>query len=413
MNTQERSGDDGYCASHLLIEWAIIYSQGSGGVLRVLQFGRYNFDEHKGGVQFYADSLTKELRRSIEVDLLVSSLGRKTKIEKSERGWRVSVASFGILQSVPLSPMMLFWALKLCRERKYDIIHLNFPDPLSLLVAYFLPKGTPLVVTWHSDVIRQKKFIPIYMKFLKPIMDRVTRVIVATPYHFRSCPQLILQKDADQKTVVIPFGIDPRQWELSSETQVLSKKIKEKHAGKFLLFTFGRHVPYKGYIYLLEALKGTENVHLILGGEGPLTEEYKEFLSENGLQDKVTFCGLIPQKEVPAYLDACDLFCFPSIDKTEAFGYTQVEAMMRGKPILSAFLDNGVNYVSIHGETGLTVPPRDPEALRNAIKELQRDPQKLKTFGIAAQKRALSEFTESVMAERTLEFYRRLLGSKA
>ncbi len=377
--------------------------------MRILQFGRYNFDELKGGVQFYAHSLTEELRKTIEVDLLVSSLESQTKIEKQSRGWRISVGSWGLLQSVPLSPGMIFWALKLCRTRHYDLIHLNFPDPLSLLVAFFLPKKIPLVVTWHADVIRQRKFVPIYMIFLKKIMKRVVKVIVATPYHMKSCPQLMVQENAEAKTVVIPFGIDHEIWKLTPENEKKAQILRQKYSDQLLLFSFGRHVTYKGYIYLLEALAKTENVHLILGGEGPLTGEFKAFLQAKDLESKVTFCGLIPQAEIPVFLAACDLFCFPSIDKTEAFGYTQVEAMISGRPILSTFLNNGVNYVSMDGKTGTVVEPKNPDQLRQAILDFQKHPEKLRQYGQNARERAFTEFTAQKMAERTVALYREVI----
>ncbi len=380
--------------------------------MRVLQFGRFDFKEHKGGVQFYADSLTHELRKEIEVDLLVSAIKPKTRFEKAARGWMVAVASWGVWFSVPFSPTLPFWALWLCWTRKYDLIHLNFPDPLAMLAAFFLPRKIPVVVTWHSDVIRQKIFLPFYLPVLKLFMKRVARVIVATPYHLPSCPQLQMQDQIEKKIEVIPFGIDPKLWQIDDEIKKRAEQVRQQYVGRFLLFSFGRHVPYKGFIYLLEAMKDLPQAVLLLGGEGPLTHEFQKFIEDNKLQSRVSLIGLLSMSQLKMYLKACDLFCFPSIDRTEAFGYTQVEAMLCGKPVLSTNLGNGVNYVNLDQVTGRVVEPLSPQQLKEAILSLQQQPAQLQKYADAAHQRAMKEFNVLVMGARTLQFFRDLVAAK-
>ncbi|MEZ0393232.1 MAG: glycosyltransferase [Pseudobdellovibrionaceae bacterium] len=375
--------------------------------LRILQLGRFDFSEEKGGVQFYAESLFQFSPKEVVIDQLVSARGPKTKVQALGNRLKVSVATYGTWLSVPFSPLIFFWVWRLVWSRNYDLIHLNFPDPLGMLATWFLPKKIPRVVTWHSDVIRQKKALRWYMPMVQAYMQKVSKILVATPMHLSSCPQLKSLK-MDPKIQVIEFGLDPSKWDLSPANQASVQALRRQYPQKLLLFTFGRHVYYKGYEYLIESLKDLKNVHLWLGGSGPLTEALKDQAEKQNVNDKITFLGKIPDEDIPIFLHACDIFCFPSVDTSEAFGYAQLEAMMCGKPVISGDLKNGVNYVNINGETGLAVPPRDAKALAAAIQKLQADPELRDKLGKSAKVRANELFTVQRMVEKTLKAFEKL-----
>jgi glycosyltransferase involved in cell wall biosynthesis len=375
--------------------------------MRILQFGRYDFSELQGGVQFYADSLSAELRKSIVVDQLVSSIHPQTKVKLQPNGVKIAVASYGILASVPLSPAMIYWGWRLIFKNKYDLIHLNFPDPLAMFVAWFLPKKIPIVVTWHSDVIRQKWALKVYLPLLKRFMKRVSKIFVATPYHLGSCPQLADLK-MDSLVEVVPFGIDPEKWKESEEIQGEAKKLRDQFPQKFLLLAVGRHVYYKGFEFLLKALESLPNCHLLLAGTGPLTNKYKSQLKEAKIEDRVSFVGLVSEEKLSVLYHACDVFCFPSVDKTEAYGYAQLEAMMCGRAVISTRLNNGVNYLNMDSQTGFVVPIKDSQSIEEAINKLVSNRDLLKEFSENAKKRAMGEFTIQKMGERMLAQFRKL-----
>jgi rhamnosyl/mannosyltransferase len=242
--------------------------------MRVLQFGRYDFEQTKGGVQFYAELIAKYIGPDVEMDQLVSGAGPQTQIKQTPRGMKVAVASFGLFASVPISPTFFYWAWKLLRTRNYQILHLNFPDPLSLLTVLLLAPKQPIVVTWHADIVRQKRLVKFYQPLVKFFMRRVSRVLVATPRHLESCPQL-QETDVESRLTVTPFGIEEKRFELTPERRRKVDELRAKNKGRFLLFAMGRHVYYKGFEYLIEAMKELPNCHLILGGSGPLTEDLK------------------------------------------------------------------------------------------------------------------------------------------
>ncbi len=112
---------------------------------------------------------------------------------------------------------------------------------------------------------------------------------------------------------------------------------------------------------------------------------------------------------VVPYYHAADLFVLPSVARSEAFGIVQIEAMAAGLPVVNTRLDSGVPYVSLHQETGLTVPPGDSTALAGAINRLLDDPALRETFGRAGARRAQEQFSLASMQSKTLQLYHSLV----
>ena len=105
------------------------------------------------------------------------------------------------------------------------------------------------------------------------------------------------------------------------------------------------------------------------------------------------------------------MFVLPSVERSEAFGIVQLEAMACGKPVVNTRVASAVPHVSIDGITGLTVVPRDPAALASALNALLDDPARRAALGEAARRRAREEFSVELMAARTLEAYREVLAA--
>lgn len=189
------------------------------------------------------------------------------------------------------------------------------------------------------------------------------------------------------------------------------REIRQLAGGKLLVYALGRHVYYKGFDVLIRAMRTVDGV-LILGGDGLLRESLQAQAEQLGVAGKVLFQGRIPEDQLAAYFHACDVFCLPSVEQSEAFGLVQAEAMACGKPVVNTWLHNGVNEVSRDGETGLTVPVRDPVALAAALTRLAREPELRETLGRNAALRARSEYSMAGMTSAHLALYRELLSTR-
>ena len=130
-----------------------------------------------------------------------------------------------------------------------------------------------------------------------------------------------------------------------------------------------------------------------------------------GLFERVTILSGVA--DVVPYYHAADVFVLPSINRSEAFGMVQIEAMACGKPVVNTELDSGVPFVSRHDETGLTVPPGDSDALARAIGTLLRNPEMRARMGAAARLRVYAEFNVELMARKTLDIYEAVMNGPA
>jgi rhamnosyl/mannosyltransferase len=188
------------------------------------------------------------------------------------------------------------------------------------------------------------------------------------------------------------------------------RELRERF-GPRVVFFVGRHVYYKGIDHLIRAMKGVD-AHLVLGSDGPLTPELGRLTRSLGLSSRVTFAGRIADEDLPCFYHASDIFCLPSVARSEAFGIVQLEAMACGVPVVSTRLTTGVVYVNQDGVTGVTVPPADSAALTGALNRLLGDKALRRKLGRQGRERVHREFTHDINARRTLELYAEVLSRK-
>ncbi|MBP5242939.1 MAG: glycosyltransferase, partial [Clostridia bacterium] len=171
-----------------------------------------------------------------------------------------------------------------------------------------------------------------------------------------------------------------------------AEEIKAENADKIICYAMGRHVPYKGIEYLVRASKLLDDKFSVyIGGQGPLTESLKELAQGD---DKVHFLGRVSDEEATAYMLACDIFCFPSITKNEAFGIALAEAMYFSNPAVTFTIDgSGVYYVSLDGVTGIEAENGNVEKYAQALQTLAKDESLRQKYGEAAKQRVLDNFT--------------------
>ena len=384
--------------------------------LRVLQFGRFNNAEQNGGIERHMQLLCTGLSDlDVDVTYLVagdSLRSKASKVNTPTSSYRmVEAATIGTYFSTAASPMQVLKAIMLHRKQAFDVVHLHFPNPLAHFASWVLPKKIKRVITWHSDIVRQKRLLSLYLPFLRRVTLRADAVIAATLAHFTSSTQIPSSLPAIKRHV-IPYGRDFSDLTLTSSTEAIctSLKTKAKSASKSgrIIFALGRHVYYKGFDVLIEAMQHVD-AQLLLGGDGSLKTELQKQAQQLGITDKVRFTGSIPESELAAYFHACDAFCLPSVAQSEAFGLVQLEAMACGKPVVCTQLNNGVNVVNQAGVTGLTVPVRDPIALAKALNTLLQDEALRFKLGNQAKTHAINGYSLSAMSAAHLALYQTLL----
>jgi rhamnosyl/mannosyltransferase len=373
--------------------------------VNVLHLGK--FDGDVGGIERYLRALLGGLPEDIVPINLVANDVARTDEHRQYRYLTVRAASHGIVASVAVAPSIPLLARRLHRQHRFDIVHLHFPDPLGQLTAMSLPRSVKRVISWHSDIIKQRTALAVYRPLLDAFVRDADAIIGATPQHFSSSQQMAPGKPG-QLREVIPYGFDPSALGWSDAARATRARLAQERGGRPRIFTVGRHVYYKGFDVLIRALRAVD-AELWIGGRGPLTESLRRAAQEAGVADRVRFVGFIPDAELIAYYDACDVFCMPSTERAEQFGLVQLEAMHSGKPVVATRLGTGVEYVTLDEVTGLLVEPGNEPALAQALNRLLGDPALRGRLGEAGRRRVAEEFSVRQMVDKTVALYRRLV----
>ena len=381
-------------------EKSAVIQLGAKPPLKVLQVYKDYYPPVVGGVEGHINLLANGLKdRGIKVGVLVSNTQAKLEIENID-GIRVTkVPQLGRFASAPLNASLSTWVRRLGREA--DVIHFHFPNPTGEIASLLAGLNSKIVVTYHSDIIRQAKLVKLYAPFLRRFLKSSDAIIATSPAYLQSSEVLRQFRD---KCRVIPFGIDLNRFLLNTERSGQVAEIRRSYGGPIVLF-IGRFRYYKGLYFLLEAMKGVKG-NLLLIGIGPMERELKERVAvDDDLRKKVFFLGELSDEDVVIHLQACDVFVFPSIFRSEAFGIVLLEAMACGKPLISTELGTGTSFVNQHQETGLVVPPCDPGALAESINYLLTNPEIMERLGKAAKERAEKYFSLDRMVEDVIRTY--------
>ena len=362
------------------------------GQLRVLQIGKF-YPPHIGGMETHLQVLSTELRKHLSLKVIVASDERRSAqttidgVDITRVGTKFTVAG------APVCPQM---AAQI-RRAQADLVHIHLPNPTAVL-AYLLSRHkSRLIVTWHSDVVRQKVLARLFEPLQRLILKRCSALIATSPNYIASSPTLW---DYRERCQAIPYGISVERFKRCDAAAV--EAIRGRYGSRIVLCV-GRLVYYKGIEYLIRAMANVKGMLLVVG-DGPMRASLEKEARGLRLEDRVAFLGA--SADPSPFFQACDVFVLPSVARSEAFGIVQLEAMACGKPVVNTQLASGVPFVSMDGVTGITVPPGDAGALAGAINYLLDDPARAAAYGQAALRRVREEFSVEKMVSRTLELYR-------
>lgn len=377
---------------------------GRSGGLKVLHVYKGFSPPQVGGIERYLATLCAEVGDRVESTVLTSGSEPRTEVGAAPGATVVRLARMGSVAGIPVTPSLSWWL----RRADADLVHLHFPSPMGELGWIAAGRRTPMVVSYHGDIVRQRRIGRIYGPVVRQVLDRAAAVVVGSQAMVETSAMLHRCRG---RCEVIPYGVRLEEFALGPGEREDVEQLRTQLASDRALLCFvGRLVYYKSLPVLVDAMRDVD-ARLVLVGSGPMEAELRDQVDRLRLAERVTFVGRVPDRALVHYLHACDAFVFPSSNRAEAFGIAQVEAMACGKPVVSTQLDTGVSSVNRDGVTGLTVQPGDPKALAGALGELVADDVRRAELGRNARELAVSEYSASVMADRTLDLYERVLGA--
>lgn len=363
-------------------------------MLKVLHVYK-NYAPTPGGIESHIRQVAQGMtaRHLAKVTVLVANAGPTTTYEDMGGVRVIRAARLGELASTPLS----FDLVRQISRETADVIHLHVPYPVGELGYLLTGRGRRVVITYHSDVVRQWWARPLYEPMLHIIASQARPLIATSPRYVETSAFL---RSLPRPCTIIPLGIDADRFVVAPEKSLAARS---RWPQPLVLFV-GRFRAYKGLPNLIEAVAGLK-CHLLLVGAGPAEAALRKLINERGLPSQVLILNHVTDDELPDLYAACSVFVLPSIYRSEAYGISLLEAMASGRPVISTELGTGTSWINEDGKTGLVVPPNDPGALRSAIERLLADRDWAEKLGEAGRSRVCANYTEDLMIDRLWDAY--------
>lgn len=367
--------------------------------MRVLQVYRTYFPDTQGGIEEVMRQIcinTRPLGVENRILALSTNVSRRA-VRRAEacvyRAYRnVEVASCGLsLEAFSIYQRLADWA---------DIVHYHYPWPFGDILHLTARRPKPSVLTYHSDIVRQRILRQLYRPVMNRFLGSVDRIVGTSPNYFATSDVLSRFED---KVEIVPIGLKEDTYPQVSDRTLADTRAK--YGEDFFLFV-GVLRYYKCLHILLDALPGAP-YRVVIAGSGPTEKALRAQAARLGL-DNVHFAGYVPDEEKVAMLKLSQGVVFPSYLRSEAFGVALLEGAMYGRPLISTEVGSGTSHVNVDGETGLVVAPGSPSAMRRAMDQLHHRPDMARLMGRNARRRYERLFTGELMGLRYAEIYRGL-----
>lgn len=363
--------------------------------MNILHVYKAALPKSMGGVEQIIHQLAKgTVEEGANVDVLALNRGPREVVDAGGYPVHYEPVNFEVA-STPFSAGALRRFSGLANTA--DIIHYHYPYPFADLLHLMVSKGKPSIVTYHSDIVRQRKLMKLYKPLQKRFLSSVDQIVATSPNYVQTSQILRSFRD---KVSVIPLGLDEANYPEPSEEKL--SYWRERLSDKFFLF-IGVLRYYKGLHILLDALKESD-YPTVIAGDGPELAALKAKVQANGLKN-VHFVGHVSDEDKSAILKLCYAFLFPSHLRSEAYGLSLVEAAMFGKPMISCEIGTGTSYINTHDKTGFVVRPDDPADLSMNMSKLWGDEVKASYLGRDARRDYLDSFKASAMIKKYMDLY--------
>ena len=374
----------------------------SPNLMRVLHAYRTYFPDTQGGVEETIRQVCLNTRPwGVESRVLCLSPDAKPAVLEREEARVHRVRRHAEVASCTMSAAAPAALRRLARWA--DVIHYHFPWPFADMLHFGVGVRRPAVLTYHSDIVRQRLLEPVYRPLMRRFLGAVGRIVCTSPNYLASSPVL---PRYGGKVEVVPIGLTRSSYP-DMDDDCLARTRARFGSGFFLYVGVLRY--YKSVHVLLEAMQGAP-FRAVIAGAGPEGPTLRRQAERLGLGN-VTFAGRVSDATKVALLHLCRALVFPSAMRSEAFGVSLLEAAMQGRPMVSTEQGTGTSYVNLHGKTGLVVAPNDPPALRDAMNRLDGDRTLAAEMGQEARRRFDAEFTGELMGRRYARVYGEIMST--
>ncbi len=353
----------------------------------------------RGGIERHIALMCRYQREWAEVSALTCSHSLASRWIDRNVTRVFEVGEWGRFQSAPVAPSFP-WQLRRAAAAA-DLVVLHVPNPTAELSWLLARPKARLVVRYHSDVVRQAAAMHVYGPIQMQFLRQADIILPTSEAYLRSSETL---EPLLEQCRVVPLGIVTEAFATPGSAMV--DALRARYGGPFVLFS-GRHRYYKGLDYLVDAALSIQ-ASVVLAGDGPEHDRLVVKAAASGA--RIFFPGELDDKDLVAHLHACDVFAFPSVERSEAFGISILEAQACGKPVVATRIGTGVEFANLDGETGLNVPPRDARALAEAINRLLGDSQLRSRLGTQARERVNRDFHARDIARREFDIYQEVLA---
>ncbi|MGQ9485348.1 MAG: glycosyltransferase [Desulfosoma sp.] len=373
---------------------------------KVLHVGKY-YPPFKGGMETFVGDLVKAQRLLGRWKPLVLAHGRPRK--DSPFGVCL-VPSLGEVSHAPLSPGFPWALYQMIRSERPRLLHLHLPNT-SAFWALMLrcARRLPWVVHWHADVVPSKidrrlaVLYRLYQPLEKAVLRRAAAVIATSLDYLAGSRPLQAHR---LKCHVVPLGIDPERLPSPDGLPVARAGSLWGSDRSLRVLAAGRLSYYKGHEVLLRAAARVPGCRVILVGDGERRSALEKLRTNLALTDRVTLAGFLPDMDLWALMATADLFCLPSLEKTEAFGVVLLEARRYGVPVVASDIpESGVGWVVRTASCGALVPPGDSAALARILSHFSEDPSPLHAFRRHMARGFPQKFHIGRVAERLAAIY--------
>ena len=374
--------------------------------MRVLHIGKY-YPPFSGGMEAFTGDLCLALSEAGHQPFVLAHAHRGAAAGRSHEG-PVPVHRAGVCAELVFTPISVSFPLILdrcLRDFRPDVLHFHLPNP-SAFWALLLPRARrlPWVVHWHSDVVTSTQqrglrlTYPFYRPWEQALLRRAARVIVTSPPYLETSVPLMPHRD---RCTVIPLGLDRRRLAPTGD------RTAPWPAGHLRLLAIGRLTYYKGFSTLLRAVADIPKAALVIAGRGRELETIKRDIQTHQLHHRVQLLHDVGDEQRDHLLRQCDIFCLPSIERTEAFGLVLLEAMAFGRPlVVSDIPGSGAPWLVREAHCGRLARPGDVDDLQRMIQVLAEDPGMRARMGTAGREAFENRFEIHPVAAAVAEVYR-------